>query len=245
MRAFCTIGISVFTAFYALHASALPGTIEKNVDGDTVWVQATNQPNSWGAKRERLKIRMIGIDAPESHLPAPGGMVGQGDFGNIAADHMAGLAPVGTKVAVEDKGLDKYGRTLARILVKGKDVNLKMIEIGWAIPYIICEGPTCGKTYFGKENVEGYIAACHAAEDAGLGIWDAKNPLKEMPFEFRLRMQHRKPDKYVGNFQTKELYRPADYDQVEVCERIFFKRIIEAKRAVFNPTFRPEEGEEF
>jgi len=243
LRAFCTIGISVFSAFYALHASALPGTIEKNVDGDTVWVQATNQPNSWG-KRERLKIRMIGIDAPESHLPTSQGVVGQGDFGNIASEHMTKLAPVGTKVVVDDKGLDKYGRTLARLLVKGVDVNLKMVEIGWAIPYIICEGPTCGKNYFAKENVEGYIAACHTAEDGEKGIFDSADPLKEMPFEFRLRMQKRKADKYVGNYQTKELYRPADYDHVEVCERIFFKRIIDAKRAGFTPTFRPQDGEE-
>jgi len=245
MTAIRLMGIALFCASSSLNALTVGGTIEKNVDGDTVWVAAKN--STWGTPakgRERLKIRMIGIDAPESHLPTPQGVVGQGDFGDIAAEKMVGLAPVGSKVTVDDKGLDKYGRTLGRLIAKGKDINLKMVEIGWAIPYIICEGPSCNKDYFVSENVQAYIDACFNAEEEGLGIFNPKKPLKEMPFEFRLRMQNRKPDKYVGDWETKELYRPADYEEVETCNRIFFKRILDAKKAGFKPAFRPTSSDE-
>lgn len=218
------------------------GSIEKTVDGDTLWVQA----NQWGANgpRERLKIRMIGIDAPETHLPTSEGIVGQGKFGEAASAAMAKLAPIGTKVTVEDKGLDKYERTLGRVLVNKTDINLRMIEIGWAIPYIICEGPSCDEQYFEDESVQSYFDACNDARKRYVGIFNKANPLKEMPFEFRLRMSKRRPDKYVGDWETGELYRPADYAEVDLCSRVFFKRIIDAKRAGFTPVFRPSENEQ-
>ncbi len=242
MKLISAIGVATLYLCSISHAQDVPGTIEKNVDGDTIWVQASD--NSSSTKRERLKIRMIGIDAPETHLPTTHGVVGQGAFGDTAAEEMVELAPLGARVVVQDKGLDKYGRTLGRVIVKGVDINLKMVESGWAIPYIICEGTTCTKDFFETENVEAYLNACHDAEDSGLGVFNPKKLLKEMPFEFRLRMQNRKPDKYVGDFKTKELYRPADYDEVEVCDRIFFKRLMDAKKAGFKPTFRTGPGEQ-
>ena len=143
---------------------------------------------------------------------------------------MRTLAPVGTQVELQDYGLDKYGRTLGRIFQKEQDINLAMVESGWAIPYIICEGDSCTANFFTAQPVAQYLKSCKEAREKGLGVFNPKDPLKEMPFEFRLRMQHRKPDKFVGNFETKELYPPDQYRQVDVCQRIFFMKQSEAER---------------
>ena len=60
--------------------------------------------------------------------------------------------------------------------------------------------------------------------EAGLGIWDRNDPLKELPFEFRMRVDGRRPHKYVGDFETKLLYNPWDYKKVEIPNRVFFFR---------------------
>lgn len=234
------LGLFALLTTFAEGKNVVSGTIAKDVDGDTLWVQPSRGDNTF---RDVLKVRMIAIDAPESHLPTTGGVVAQVPFGDIAAKELARIAPVGKAANLEDHGLDKYGRTLGRVFINGQDINLAMVEIGWAIPYIICEGPTCDKSFLESENVAGYAQACEDARSEELGIFDAKKPLKEMPFEFRLRMQGRKPDKYVGDFQTKELYRPADYDEVDVCQRIFFTRLMDAKKAGFKPTFRPNSSD--
>ncbi len=234
--------ILILTVSFALSAAdgkspMVPGAVTKDVDGDTLWVQADRKEMKTKAS-DTLKIRMINIDAPEEHLPTPNhGVVGQGKFGQKATAQLKALVPIGTEVEVEDHGLDKYGRTLGRVYKKSADVNMAMLSSGWAVPYIICEGPKCNEDYFEEEPVEEYVEACEKAKTKGLGVFDPKDPLKEMPFEFRLRMQGRKPDKYVGDFETKELYQPDEYKQVPVCNRIFFIRLIDAKKAGYTPTF--------
>ena len=158
------------------------GSVEKNVDGDTIWVQSTEW--SGNGPRERLKIRMVGIDAPESHLPTSEGVVSQGEFGELAAEAMMSLAPVGTKVTVQDKGLDKYSRTLGRVLIQKKDINLEMVRVGWAIPYIICEGPACDENFLETENAPTYFKTCESARQKGLGIFDPKTHLRKCLLNF-------------------------------------------------------------
>jgi endonuclease YncB( thermonuclease family) len=224
----------VLSLFLALPLSAkakiIKGTITKNVDGDTVWVE---KDRSERVDRAPLKIRFIGIDAPESHLPSNSGIVGQGHFGDDAADYMSRLLPIDSIVTVEDHGLDKYKRTLGRVIRRGSDINLKMVEAGWAITYILCDGASCKPGYFEEEHVEDYISACEQAQDKGLGIFNPKDPLTEMPFEFRLRMQNRKAEKFVGNYETKEYVEPEDYDKVPVCKRIFFLKRSYAEKMGF------------
>lgn len=108
-----------------------------------------------------------------------------------------------------------------------------MVKLGWAIPYIICEGTRCNPSYLEDENAQEYLEACEYARTKKLGIWNPKQPLKEMPFEFRLRMQGRDPEKFVGSFDTKEYYRPEDYTEVDVCDRVFFMKESDAKHAGF------------
>ena len=83
------------------------------IDGDTIEVT--------GGRR----VRLIGIDTPER---------GQCGFGEAAA---ALTAMVGGRGAVLVAGArddtDRYGRLLRYVEVDGLDVNLAMIESGWAI----------------------------------------------------------------------------------------------------------------
>ena len=204
----------------------IEGTVSKNVDGDTIWAE-TNEG--------RLKIRFHDIDAPETHLPAPGGVVGQGKWGTSAAEWMAEAIPVGTEVALRDEGLDTYKRTLGHVLLDGDDIGLEMVRAGWAIPYVICEGEDCTEEYLAEEKVSELFEACESARRRGVGIFNAKSPLKEMPFEFRLRVQKRQPDKYVGDFDKKIYFRPNDYNRVDLCRRVFFMKLKDAQRLGYRP----------
>lgn len=209
----------------------IKGKITKVTDGDTVWFE----PNKGGnATAVTLKVRMIGMDTPETHLPSPNGVVGQQPWGDKAADNLASHIPVGSKVTLEDHGTDNYQRTLGRLLKGQTDVNLQQVIDGWASPYIICEGDDCDENFFENQNVEAYFAACEESRSRGRGIYSRKNPLDELPFEFRLRMGERTPDKWVGNYETKELYDPADYAEVDECNRVFFMRKKDAINAGFS-----------
>lgn len=232
-----SLGIATALCIFCSAANAVEkkvyGTIVKIVDGDTVWVSPNNQDENGdtGAKMEHLKIRMLGMDTPETHLPAPGGTVGQEPWGSSAADHLTNLLPLGEKVIVKDNGHDKYGRTLAFVFVGNTDINLEMVRSGWAVPYIICEGANCNPDFFKNQRVADYFDACNEARDAGKGIWRPSNPLKELPFEFRLRVQKRKADKFVGDFATSQYRRPAEYRKIDICSRVFFMQEADAKNA--------------
>lgn len=218
------LGVTSFNASAGL--KMIPGVVTRVSDGDTIRVQP--KP----AKSENIAIRMIGIDTPELHLPTPDhGVVGQGYWGEAAHQYLDGITSLGTSVVIESHGIDKYGRTLGRVYDGRRDVNLAMVKSGWAYPYIICSGTSCNKGFFKAERVSAYLKACEDARDAGLGVFNPSNPLRELPMSFRLRMQNRQPEKYVGDFETKKLYQPEEYKKVDICKSIFFLTKKEARRA--------------
>ncbi len=225
---YCVVIFYIICPF--LEAKTKNYIVEKIVDGDTIWVQPMDAV-FWeitpmfpeGSPKTRIKIRMMGIDAPESHLPTENyGVVGQQPWGDISTQNLKSLIKEGYSVRLLSFGTDKYGRTLAYVFHRNKDVNFYMIGVGQAVPYIICSNPYCDKNFFKRHNVEEYLIECSNAEKAKKGIFNPKNPLIEMPFEFRMRMMEKDPDKYVGDFFTKELYEPEDYNEVELCSRVFF-----------------------
>lgn len=216
--------------FWVNAAELMDGKISRNVDGDTVWVKLAD-------KDETLKIRMMEIDAPEWHVVTPNGTFGQGAFGEKSGNYLAEISPVGTEVTVKAYGKDTYGRTLGTVISEEQDINLQMVEAGWAIPYVICEGKECSPDFFDEHSTKKYLDACDRARKAGKGIFDPEEPLTEMPFEFRLRVQEREPDKFVGDFETQKYVRPKDYKKIDVCKRVFFLKEKDAKNAGFKPAF--------
>lgn len=213
-------------------AEIVEGVVSRIVDGDTIWLETDDYDEETD---ERLKVRLVGIDAPETHLATSEGTFSQGKWGDAATAKLAEMAPVGTRIQVDVVGTDKYGRALGRLFRNGRDLNLELARLGLAIPYIICEGDTCTNEFFAKEHVAAYLDACKHARSHGLGIFSPTEPLGEMPFEFRLRHQNRRPDKHVGDFGTKRLYAPAQYRKVDACARIFFFSASAAKRVGYRP----------
>lgn len=197
------------------------GNVIRVVDGDTV--------HAVDSQKNVIKIRMQGIDAPESHLITDTGSAGQLPWGPEASDSLKKLVKVGDRVEIEDFGTDKYGRTLGHILLNGRNVNIEQVARGQAVTYIICDRGQCSQEKLEQLHSNELVAACRSAQKAGLGVFDPSRPLQEMPFEFRLRMQNRVADKFVGNLATKEYYSPARYKEVPVCDRIFFMTEADAK----------------
>jgi endonuclease YncB( thermonuclease family) len=214
-----------------------PGTVTYISDGDTIRFQRSK------TKDEALRIRMVGIDTPELHFPVKKDcdfsrekcyMVGQGHWGLDAKRQLQKIAPVQTQGVLQNQGIDKYGRTLGKLFIGNFDVNLAMVQSGWAYPYIICSGPSCNKNYFKTNNVAAYLKACHTARQKGLGVWNPNDFLKETPWAFRMRIRNEAPTKWVGDFTTKKVYPPQYYKKVDVCNSVFFLTKQDALNAGFS-----------
>ncbi len=104
---------------------AEPGmaTVTRVVDGDTIQVRV-------GAEDE--KVRLIGIDTPETH--GPGGL--RECFGSEATHRAQALLPAGTRVRLvrDVEPRDRYGRLLAYVyrITDGLFVNLTLAAEGYA-----------------------------------------------------------------------------------------------------------------
>ena len=103
-----------------------PYTVLKVVDGDTIHVSANGQ---------KLKIRMIGLDTPETVDPRKPVQC----FG-LEASAQAKTILGGQSVYLEtdpsQDTIDKYGRTLAYVWTEsGRLFNLDMIADGYAFEY--------------------------------------------------------------------------------------------------------------
>ena len=98
-------------------------TVTRVVDGDTIHVRV-------GSDGE--KVRLIGIDTPETH--GPGGL--KECFGVEATSRAQALLPPGTRVRLvrDAEPRDRYGRLLAYVyrLPDGLFVNLTLAAEGYA-----------------------------------------------------------------------------------------------------------------
>ncbi len=201
------------------------GSVTRIVDGDTVRFV----PGAAGVVPGELKIRMVNIDAPETHFPTDAGpVVGQQPWGNFATDALRSLITDPANAELEDFGLDKYGRTLGRLYIKGQDINLAMVRSGMAYPYPICADADCTPDFFQRHHVDAYSAACEEAVAYGRGVHNPRKPLTEPPYLFRLRMNDKPASKFVGDIKTRRLYAPDQYNQVPLCSRVFFLKEREA-----------------
>ena len=128
-------------------------TVERVIDGDTVELVIDGQPE---------RVRLIGIDAPESVSPK----VPEQCFGAEASKALAGLLPAGTTVRIERdvEARDRYHRLLLYLYRPDDElfVNQWLVEAGFA-DAVAYEPNTSLQDRF--------EAARRQAEVSGIGLW--------------------------------------------------------------------------
>lgn len=92
------------------------------IDGDTIELGGT-------------RVRLEGIDAPESSQTCPRKWMGSWACGTAATTALAKMVEHAT-VSCQPQGLDKYGRTLAVCFVGDQDVNAAMVRQGYAWAFV-------------------------------------------------------------------------------------------------------------
>jgi endonuclease YncB( thermonuclease family) len=100
-----------------LSKAHLTGKVTAIADGDTITVLDSN--------RVQHKIRLDGIDAPESGQP----------FGTQAKKAISDKV-FGREVNVVTTGQDRYGRTLGHVYLGNRWINRELVEEGWAWHYV-------------------------------------------------------------------------------------------------------------
>ncbi len=178
----CFLAINIAFAFVLFCAgsgtakepiSTLEGTITAVSDGDTVKLET--------ADGTRLRIRLYGIDAPETEkinrrtgrISKPGQPYGEES--KKALEKMI----YGERVRVDIIDVDRYRRMVSIIWLSGKNVNLEMLKLGMAEAY---------RQYLREPYRLQFIEAERKAKDVRLGIWSLGNQY-ESPSVFRKRLR--------------------------------------------------------
>ncbi|MDX1934787.1 MAG: thermonuclease family protein [Capsulimonadales bacterium] len=109
-------------AFPAL-AQDLAGKVVGVHDGDTITLLTESDGrNGQNGQKRSIKIRLNGIDAPETDQP----------FGQ-ASKQFASKAVFGQQITVKSQGQDRYGRTLGVVMTAdGKNLNQALVKNGYA-----------------------------------------------------------------------------------------------------------------
>jgi micrococcal nuclease len=167
MRRVLAICILVLLASTDGFASrTIEGVVRAVYDGDTVLL-ATREES-------RLKVRLYGIDAPETAKPDTPGQ----PFGSIAKRTLM-YKIMGRQVSAEIVDIDQYKRAVAVIRYAGRDINREMVAEGMAWAY---------RHYLEGAYASEYIGAENRARSRRAGLWRDANPLP--PWEFRQAVKH-------------------------------------------------------
>jgi endonuclease YncB( thermonuclease family) len=172
LRSLLTIAALLFFCIGEVHAgSKVAGFVKAVYDGDTVLLATRNN--------NRLKVRLYGIDAPETRKPDK---LGQ-PFGDVAKRTLM-YKVMGRQVSAEIIDKDQYDRSVAVLRYQGRDINREMVSEGLAWAY---------RQYLDGAYVSEYIGAEEQARRIRKGLWRDNNPLP--PWEFRQALSGNKKNK--------------------------------------------------
>lgn len=204
--------------FFALLFSAqfqeLRGRVVSVSDGDTITVL--------DGERRQHKIRLNGIDAPESAQ----------DFGQTSKKNLSGLI-FDKEVVVSWSKVDRYGRIVGTVLIGGVSANLEQLKAGLAWYYRQYAGdvPAENRPLYEKAEIE--------ARATRRGLWQQPNP--QPPWEFRHgtaapaspSASPSPAGQIIGNRNSRIYHTPAcpDYNKVSEKNRDYFSSEAEAERA--------------
>lgn len=207
----------MLAALLCLSASAqtITGRVVAIADGDTLTVLDA-------AKRQH-KIRLSGIDAPESNQ----------DFGSRSKQSLSDLVFDKT-VTILSSGKEHRGRALGKVTLNGRDINLEQVHRGQAWFY---------KQYaheLSRDDATAYEQAEARAKRERRGLWG--NPAPVPPWDFRRGVRTAttsgaKPSTptggIIGNRNSKIYHRQncPGYNRVSTGNRVSFKSEAEAEAA--------------
>lgn len=128
-------------------AQTLFGVVSRVTDGDTLVVGGA-------------RIRLFGIDAPESRQECRNAKGTTYACGYLAEVALSCLAPAGSSISCQIKDVDRYGRLVAVCSVAsraGSDLSREMVLAGWAVAY--------------RKYSDRYVAEEAAAKNGKRGMW--------------------------------------------------------------------------
>jgi len=179
-------------------------------DGDTLTV------NDGKAQH---KIRLAGIDAPESNQP----------FGRQSASHLAQMV-MGKAVTLIGQKIDRNGRRVAKVICEGLDTNLEQVKAGYAWHF---------KTYEKEQSTNDRTAYAEAeiqARSSHLGLWADPNPMP--PWDWRKRDEKKNvadvpKGAIIGNKNSLIYHTPgcSTYGKVSPQNQTLFQNEAEAEAA--------------
>jgi endonuclease YncB( thermonuclease family) len=194
-------------------------TVVSVTDGDTLRFS----PAVDGA----TSLRLLQIDAPES---------AQAPWGEASRTALLQLAPASSEITIEtdQTRVDSFDRVLGHAIRRdGLNLNLAQLRAGHAALYVIW--PNISR-------FADYRAAQIEAQSNRRGIWDPAEPLGELPFEYRLRIDRDAPFRPAGDYFTRTYVEPADYRRVHVNNRVFFNTRADAAAAGYQACPRDDAG---
>lgn len=155
LRAWYVIVAAIVTAIVTATAPMCPATDSR---GRPVWrVEAVNDGDTvtcLDADGRHVRIRLVGIDAPE--FDQPGGMASRQA---LAAKLAGGVVRVGGDAR------DQHGRLLGTLFIDDRDLNHEMVAEGWAW------------AFGGFVDDDELVAAESAARRGGRGLWADPHPM--------------------------------------------------------------------
>lgn len=132
-------------------ADTVTGRVVGISDGDTLTVLV---------ERAQVRVRLVEIDAPEKSQA----------FGNRSKQSLSDMC-FGRDAQIEEKGRDRYGRTLGRVFCNGIDANAEQIRQGMAWVY---------DNYVTDHSL---YRLQHKSKAAKRGLWADPSPVP--PWEWR------------------------------------------------------------
>ncbi len=158
LRFLCVVACLTILSATASATTEVIGRVVGVSDGDTITVL--------DAQKVQHKIRLSGIDAPESSQA----------FGRRSKEHLSNLVFGQTVTVVAEKS-DRYGRTLGKVLVNRQDANLAQVQAGlaWHYKKYANQQPSADRASYARTEE-------HARQNR-LGLWRDDNPTP--PWDFR------------------------------------------------------------
>lgn len=133
--------------------SQIAASLPLGLDGDTVQVLADGKMQ---------KVRLNGIDAPESGQP----------FGQRSKQNLLKLAAQ-KQTEVIASSTDRYGRWLGTLIIDGININAEQVKTGMAWAY----------RYRGHATDINMLRLETAAKENKVGLWSTPNPVE--PWKWR------------------------------------------------------------